>query len=535
MKAYFKPMLLLLVIFAISFTSGNNIFNAEAGNYDDDMKAVWISTVYNADFPQTKDNADAQKQEFIDKLEKLKALGINTVVVQIRPKGDALYKSGINPWSEVLTGVEGKDPGYDPLQFMIEEAHKRNMSFHAWMNPYRVTTGGTDVNELSANNPARLHTDWLIQCNNALYYNPSLDEVQKYIAESVKEVVKNYDIDGIHFDDYFYPSGYALPDGEGKDGAIANQRREDINKMVALVSKTIKETKSNVKFGISPMGIWKNEPTGKWGSVVNGNEAYYSVCADARTWIKNGYIDYIVPQIYWEAGNKAADYKTLVKWWADEVQGTNVKLYIGEGLYKDVIAKEIKDHLEFCKDIKNVSGNFYFSSRDLINNRQSSADSIKAFYASNSNGNESIEKPKVYIKTSPTKSNITVNSNLISIGAYNINGYNYFKLRDIAAALANTGSKYSVGWNEATETIDILTDSDYEMAGNELQMPSDANKNALRSSVKLRIDGNDFEAEVYNIDGNNYFKLRDLGEQINFGVTFNEENNCVEILTPSAD
>ena len=260
----------------------------------------------------SKNNAEQQKQEYIQLLDRLQGMGMNTVFVQVRPKADAFYKSSINPWSDILTGTQGKDPGYDPMAFMIEETHQRGMEFHAWLNPYRVTTSGTNVNALATNHPARLNPDWVISYNDKLYYNPALEAVQQHIADTVSEIVTKYDVDGIHFDDYFYPSNYPLPSGEGRDGAVANSRRQDINNMVQKVYRTIKRIDSTVQFGISPIGIWKNQGSDPEGSLTNGGEGYYSVFADAKAWVKHGWIDYIVPQLYWEIGHSKADYATLV-------------------------------------------------------------------------------------------------------------------------------------------------------------------------------------------------------------------------------
>lgn len=343
------------------------------------MEAVWMATVYNIDFPSTKNDVNAQKNEFIEKIDKLKSIGINTVIVQVRPKADALYKSEINPWSDVLTGIQGQDPGYDPLAFMIEEAHKRGLAFHAWLNPYRVTTSGTDLNKLSLNHPARLNPQWLISHNNALYYNPELEGVKQHIIATVAEIVNNNDVDAIHFDDYFYPSNYPLPPGEGKDGPVANSRRQHVNDLVRRVSETIKLIDNNVLFGISPMGIWKNSTSDPTGSATTGSESYYTVYADTRTWIKNQWIDYVVPQIYWETGNKAADYETLVKWWSNEVMGTNVDLYIGHGLYKDVVANEINTQLKINQKYSPVKGSFYYGMGSLLENKAGSLEKIMAF------------------------------------------------------------------------------------------------------------------------------------------------------------
>lgn len=344
-----------------------------------DMRAAWMATVYNIDFPSTKSDAEAQKSEFIQKLEAQKALGMNTVVVQVRPKADALYKSQINPWSDVLTGTQGMDPGYDPMAFMIEEAHKRGMAFHAWLNPYRVTTAGTDINKLSENHPARKNPDWVLSYNNALYYNPEAPGIKEHIVATVQEIVKNYNVDGIHFDDYFYPSNYPLPMGESKDGIAANSRRQTINEMLAAVHTAIKQINSNVKFGVSPMGIWKNSTTDPAGSQTGGNQSYYAVAADTRTWIQNEWIDYVVPQIYWETGHKLADYETLVKWWSSQVNGTKVKLYIGQGIYRDAVAAQIDTQLKINQKYPEVKGSFYYSLKDLLGNRAGCKDKVAAF------------------------------------------------------------------------------------------------------------------------------------------------------------
>lgn len=370
MKRLVSLLTFILFISVSLFTSSYNVQASEV-NHTDNMRAVWIATINNLNYPKTKNNIQAQKNEYINYLNTLQQMGINTVVFQVRAKSDAFYKSSINPWSEFLTGTQGKDPGYDPLEFMIEETHKRGMEFHAWLNPYRVTSpGNTDINSLSADNPARIHPGWVITYNNALYYNPDLPVVRQYISNTVREIICKYDVDAIHFDDYFYPANYPLPAGQTKNGAAANARRENINAMIKQVHDTIKAYRSNVKFGISPIGIWKNAASDPTGSNTSGNESYYSVCADSRTWIKNGYIDYICPQIYWETGNKAADYETLVKWWSNEVAGTNVKLYIGHGVYKDTVAAQIDTQISINKKYSQVSGSFFYGFQSILDNTQ---------------------------------------------------------------------------------------------------------------------------------------------------------------------
>ena len=368
-----KKLKFLLVMLLGILISNINIVTTKAAT-NEDMKAVWITTIYNKDWPSVdaKNNPEKQKQEFINILEDVKNLGLNTVMVQVRPKGDALYKSNINPWSEVLTGIQGKDPGYDPLSFIIEEAHKRGIQVHAWLNPYRITTSGTDVNSLSANHFARKNPHTVITDGKALYYNPGLPEVRQHIVDTVTEIVSNYNVDGIHFDDYFYPSAN-VNDGDtfakyGNGMNIGDFRRDSVNKLVQAVYNKIKSINSNVEFGISPRGIWKNSSSDSTGSQTNGSQSYYDIFADTRTWIKNNWLDYVAPQVYWEIGNTAADYSKLIPWWSNEVNGTNVKLYIGHGIYKETVAKEIDKQIAFNRQYPNVRGSIFYAYTDIKNN-----------------------------------------------------------------------------------------------------------------------------------------------------------------------
>ncbi len=373
-----KILSIVLCTFLLIGLFPSNVFATSSR----EVQAVWIATVNNLDYPKVKNNENAQKEEYIKILDELKEIGIDTVIVQVRAKSDALYPSVINPWAESLTGKQGQDPGYDPLAFMITETHKRGMNFHAWLNPYRITTSGTDLNQLSMNHPARQNPSWVMEYKNALYYNPESQDVKNYISNTVLEIITKYNVDGIHFDDYFYPSNYPLPQGETKDGAIANLRREHVNDMVKQVSAIIKNTNSNIEFGISPIGIWKNNTSDPTGSQTGGNEGYYSVFADSRSWIENEWIDYIVPQIYWETTHKTANYSTLVNWWSNEVKDTNVALYIGQGIYKDTVALEINKQFTINKEYPEVKGSFYFSLKDLLANRSGCKDIIKNNFGS---------------------------------------------------------------------------------------------------------------------------------------------------------
>ena len=345
-----------------------------------EFRGVWIASVYNIDWPKTLDNPEAQKQEFIEILDKLQSLNINAIFVQIRPTSDALYKSYINPWSKYLTGEQGKYPGYDPLQFMIEETHKRDMEFHAWLNPYRITTQGTDLNELAPNNPARIKPEWVLEFNNALFYDPENPEVIEYVAKTVYEIIKKYDVDGIHFDDYFYPYDYPLPEGEDREGEVANNRRESVNNLIRTIYKVIKSTKPSVQFGVSPYGVWKNKSSDLIGSESNSLESYYDLYMDTLTWIDEHIVDYIAPQIYWSTDNNDSNYEVMVSWWNDVVKDSGVRLYIGQNINDLDIASEIYKQIEINREYEYVSGNILFSASDIMNDNDNVVMHLKEAY-----------------------------------------------------------------------------------------------------------------------------------------------------------
>ena len=502
-----------------------------------DMRAVWISTVYSADYPSTQNNADAQKSEFIQKLDQAKEMGLNTVVVQVRPKGDAFYESELNPWSAVLTGEQGLSPGYDPMEFMIEETHKRGMEFHAWLNPYRISTSGTEITSLSADNMARKHPDWILTYNGAMYYNPAKEEVKEYICDTVAEIVENYDVDAIHFDDYFYPSNYPLPEGENRDGEMAEERREHVNDLVKRVYKTIKNINASVEFGISPMGIWKNDTSDPEGSATNGSEGYYTVYGDAKTWIEKGWVDYIVPQIYWERGNAYADYETLVKWWSDVVQGTNVKLYIGQGIYKDSVAKEIVEELE-VNEKYHVDGSFFFSLRDLLNNREGCYDALQEYYQETNAVAGPVQEPEIPIVSQKkwayaARAKVTVDGTPVDFQVYTIDDYTYFKLRDIAYAIRGTSKQFDTKWNESTASIDLIRGIPYSAAGS-LETGKYSDTAAVTSTAKLYCDGVKESVSAYTINDYTYYKLRDIAQVLDMGITWNESTSTIGIETTAS-
>ncbi len=365
------------------------------------MRGTWISTVYNIDWPQDPKksgfNAERQMQQYTSMLDKLQESGINAVFVQVRPTSDAFYPSKLLPWSEWLTGTQGKDPGYDPLKFMVEETHKRGMQFHAWFNPYRVSVQG-DLSKLVNGHPAKEHPEWVVKHLNKLIYNPGVPEARQFVLDSIMEVVNNYDIDGVHLDDYFYPYGEdkeAFKDNDTYEryNKVFNNkgdwRRNNVNEFVESLYKQIKSVKPNVQFGISPFGVWRNSSADPTGSATKaGLSSYDNLYADTRTWIKNHWIDYIAPQVYWHIGHKAASYDTLVNWWVKETAGTGVELYIGHAAYKLADANEtdwssadvLIKQLEFNSRIDTVAGSIFFSASDLVKNTKQVSDKLKQYY-----------------------------------------------------------------------------------------------------------------------------------------------------------
>lgn len=322
------------------------------------MRGVWLATVSRLDWPPVSSvngssaavRISQQQQALKDKLDKLKSLGINTVFFQVKPDATALWPSKILPWSDMLTGKIGEDPGYDPLQFMLDEAHKRGMKVHAWFNPYRVSTNITPgtvtaLNRTLSLQPASvyvLHRDWIRTSGDRFVLDPGIPEVRDWITSIVAEVVSNYAIDGVQFDDYFYTEspGSTLNDtqtykiyGQGY-ASKADWRRHNTEQLIAQVSRTIKQLKPGVEFGVSPAGVWRNISHDPAGSETRGAAAYDESYADTRLWVQKGLLDYIAPQIYWPFSRSAARYDVLAKWWANVVKPTNTRLYIGIALYK---------------------------------------------------------------------------------------------------------------------------------------------------------------------------------------------------------
>ncbi|MEL4013728.1 glycoside hydrolase family 10 protein [Dryocola clanedunensis] len=322
-----------------------------------EMRGVWLTTVSRLDWPPVASvnsspalRISQQQQALRLKLDNLKSLGINTVFFQVKPDGTALWASKILPWSDMMTGKIGEDPGYDPLKFMLDEAHKRGMKVHAWFNPYRVSTNTkpstvSELNRTLSLDPASvfvLHRDWIRTASDRFVLDPGIPEARDWITSIVAEVVTNYPVDGVQFDDYFYAesAGSALNDSQtfikyGKGyHSKADWRRHNTQQLIEQVSRTIKQLKPGVEFGVSPAGVWRNLSQDSAGSDTRGAAAYDEAYADTRQWVQQGLLDYIAPQVYWPFSRKAARYDVLAKWWADVVKPTHTRLYIGVALYK---------------------------------------------------------------------------------------------------------------------------------------------------------------------------------------------------------
>ena len=286
----------------------------------------------------------------ISQLDRLEKAGINAIVFQVRAECDALYRSSYEPWSRFLTGVQGQAPApvWDPLQFMIDECHKRGMELHAWINPYRAQTKGTTV--LSPLHPYNKYPNLFVRYAGQLYFDPGQPESRKYICRIVRDIVSRYDIDAIHMDDYFYPypvNGMDFPDnvsfaayGRGFTNK-ADWRRDNVNVLIKEIHETVRQCKPWVKFGVSPFGIYRNKKSDPNGSNTNGLQNYDDLYADVLLWVNNGWVDYNIPQVYWEIGHPAADYDTLVRWWAKHSAAR--PLYIGQDVMRTVSNADIKN------------------------------------------------------------------------------------------------------------------------------------------------------------------------------------------------
>ncbi|OLZ72914.1 hypothetical protein AV521_08125 [Streptomyces sp. IMTB 2501] len=349
-----------------------------------EMRGVWLATVSNRDWPSEPGlTAAAQREELTTLLDKAARCRLNTVMFQVRPTADALWPSPYEPWSEYLTGTQGRSPGWDPLGTAVKEAHARGLRLHAWFNPYRIANH-TDPGRLAPTHPVRKHPDWAVPYGGKLYYNPGLPQVRAFVQRAMLDAVAKYPVDGVHFDDYFYPypvAGQTFDDDAAYDrygGAFDSRaawRRDNINKLVREMAAGVRRARPGTRFGVSPFGVWRNASNDPRGSDTRaGVQTYDDLHADTRTWVRRHWIDYLVPQLYWNIGFAAADYAKLVDWWAAVARGSRTQLYIGEALYKAGAAgqppawqdpAELSRHLTLAARHPRVRGHVFFAARDV--------------------------------------------------------------------------------------------------------------------------------------------------------------------------
>ena len=362
-----------------------------------EMRAAWIATVDNIDWP-SRGNYDPEKQqqEFKTLLDMHQRNGMNAVVVQVRPATDAFYPSEYEPWSEWLTGKQGRapQPYYDPLAFMVEETHKRGMEFHAWFNPYRAVFN-IRTSSIAPDHISRKKPEWFLTYGDKKYFDPGNPEVRKHLTEVISDVVRRYDIDAVHFDDYFYP--YRIPGKEFPDYASYKKygnnlsrddwRRSNTDSIIHNLFTAIRTEKPWVKFGVSPFGVWRNNDKDPDGSPTKGGLSNYDdLYADILLWLELGWIDYVVPQLYWERGHKLVAYEILLDWWAGFAYGKH--LYIGHGLYRtqeNVTAawrnkQELPEQIRLLREYPEVQGSMYFSTKSFLNNPNGWNDSLRLNY-----------------------------------------------------------------------------------------------------------------------------------------------------------
>ena len=369
------------------------------------FRGAWIATVANIDWPSkgAVGNDSLQQAEMTWILDSLASIGINAVIFQVRPTADALYRSEYEPTSHWLAGKQGDSLRWDPLEWTIEQAHNRGMEVHVWLNPYRVNLATTDTSILAAEHVFRQHPEWFWEYNKQWYFDPGLEVTREWICTIVQDIIQRYDVQAIHMDDYFYPypvGKLQIPDKEtfanhprGFED-IKEWRRDNVNLAIEAICETIHECKDSVEFGISPFGVWRNADVDSTGSKTKaGITNYDDLYADIRLWIQKGWIDYVLPQLYWEIGKKVADYEVLAHWWANEVRGTKCKLYIGMAPYRleGASAKsawgngnEIGRQMRLNRTIEEISGECFYSTRPLLRNPRGVCDTIKAIYKEDS-------------------------------------------------------------------------------------------------------------------------------------------------------
>ncbi|MGV3527986.1 MAG: glycoside hydrolase family 10 protein [Flavisolibacter sp.] len=384
-----KPVRLIagLLFTLMTFTAFSQV--------DQEFRGVWIATVDNIDWPKRGQyNPADQKQEFIRQLDMHKKNGMNAIIMQVRPAADAFYPSPFEPWSQWLTGKQGKAPSpyYDPMKFTIDEAHKRGFEYHAWVNPYRANFSISKAS-IAPDHVTLKHPDWFVSYGGKKYFDPGNKEAQAWVVNVIKDMVTRYDIDAVHMDDYFYP--YKVPGKDFPDDATYRKygngmsrddwRRSNVDSIIVKLSTAIKATKPWVKFGISPFGVWRNQDKDPRGSATKaGVTNYDDLYADILLWMKNKWIDYVAPQIYWEFTQPNAPYQPILEWWNKHSYGRHV--YIGLAYFRAGTSTAWRDktliprQIDSLRKQSNVQGAIYFSSTSFNNNPNGWNDSLRNNY-----------------------------------------------------------------------------------------------------------------------------------------------------------
>ncbi len=387
--------LLSFCLWLVILYPGTRVQAQQTSSPNYEFRGVWVATVDNIDWPSKKKLSVAeQKAEFIQLLDMHQRNGMNALIVQVRPAGDAFYPSKFEPWSEFLTGKQGLAPSpfYDPLEFMISETHKRGMEFHAWLNPYRAVFNLL-TSSIAPSHLTKTHPEWFLVYGNKKYFNPSLPEVREHLGKVVRDLVTNYDLDGIHMDDYFYPyriAGKEFPDEKyfqkyGKGMNKEDWRRSNCDSIILLIHNIVRSINPHIKFGISPFGVWRNKSQDPMGSDTKAGQTNYDdLYADILLWLQKGWIDYVVPQLYWERGHKLADYDVLLDWWNQHTYGKH--LYIGLGIYRAGSnpawrnPNELPEQIKAYRSYLTTHGAIYFSSKTFEKNPNGWSDSLRNHY-----------------------------------------------------------------------------------------------------------------------------------------------------------
>ena len=369
---------------------------------EEEMRGLWIATVNNINFPSKQGlSKKALENELSEIVDFAKKNGFNAIMFQVRPAADALYKSDIFPSSRYVSGVAGKaaDGGFDSLGYLIEKAHGCDISVHAWVNPLRVTSGSAkypqvDISALPKDSPAAKNPEWVKPyADGKLYFDAGIPAVRELVGSGVREICEKYKVDGIIFDDYFYPyptDGAEFDDAEtfekygGEYKNVGDFRRDSVNKLIKECYDAVKAIDKNIKFGVSPFGIWQNAKNENGGSATSGLSAYDAIYCDALAWAKGGYVDYIAPQIYWSFDTASAPFGTLAEWWSRALDGTGVDLYINHGVYRyeegSMASGELARQVEFARELYSYRGSMYYGYSALRKNAGSCLDEVKEVF-----------------------------------------------------------------------------------------------------------------------------------------------------------